>query len=148
MLHFIDINECLNNPCKNQGTCSNNVGGFTCTCKSGWRGKLCENGKLLRNKWVNQKSVSCISYASPSDVDECANNPCKNNGICTNKEGVYSCTCLAGWQGQHCELGNSSNIPTEKNVTTLYILCCSRQSCFLLLKSLFCGAILHDYKYR
>nr|XP_034322617.1 fucolectin-like [Crassostrea gigas] len=36
-----DINECLDNPCQNGGTCSNSDGSFTCTCAGGFTGALC-----------------------------------------------------------------------------------------------------------
>lgn len=40
------------------------------------------------------------------DVDECeSQEPCKNNGTCTNSYGSYTCTCENGWLGQHCQTG-------------------------------------------
>lgn len=32
----------LNGPCKNNGTCYSLIGGYTCTCQSGWQGENCE----------------------------------------------------------------------------------------------------------
>ncbi|KAH3810204.1 hypothetical protein DPMN_138593 [Dreissena polymorpha] len=45
-LHLLpaDINECLQNPCLNKGTCSNTEGSYKCTCPKGWRGANCEYG--------------------------------------------------------------------------------------------------------
>ena len=42
---FLDINECVTNPCENGGTCGNTIGSFTCTCVAGYDGDTCENGK-------------------------------------------------------------------------------------------------------
>ena len=43
-----------------------------------------------------------------SDVDECANGPCKNGGKCTNTPGGYKCTCVGGWYtGRNCDEGES-----------------------------------------
>eukprot|EP00105_Crassostrea_gigas_P039757 XP_019923905.1 PREDICTED: fibulin-7-like [Crassostrea gigas] len=36
-----DINECLDDPCYNGGTCSNNDGSFKCTCAGVFTGALC-----------------------------------------------------------------------------------------------------------
>jgi len=35
-----DINECISNPCENNGTCEDQVNGFTCRCLPGFTGKL------------------------------------------------------------------------------------------------------------
>ena len=37
------------------------------------------------------------------DVNECANNPCKNGAACANLIGSYRCDCKAGYSGNHCE---------------------------------------------
>jgi hypothetical protein len=41
-----------------------------------------------------------------SDIDECSSSPCKNTGTCVDKINGYTCTCLAGYFGTHCETGN------------------------------------------
>ena len=35
---FLDINECSDNPCHVDATCTNTIGSFECTCKRGYRG--------------------------------------------------------------------------------------------------------------
>ena len=37
------------------------------------------------------------------DINECANNPCKNGAVCVNLIGSYRCNCKAGYSGNHCE---------------------------------------------
>ena len=32
-MQCVDINECLNNPCHANATCSNSIGSYKCTCK-------------------------------------------------------------------------------------------------------------------
>lgn len=39
------MNECLNSPCFNGGTCINNAGSFTCNCTDGWEGNECSESK-------------------------------------------------------------------------------------------------------
>lgn len=42
-----DINECESSPCQNDGTCNDQINGYSCTCSDGYNGLLCENGMLL-----------------------------------------------------------------------------------------------------
>ena len=39
-----DVDECLNSPCFNGGTCVNIVGSYQCQCPPEVRGKDCEQG--------------------------------------------------------------------------------------------------------
>ena len=39
------------------------------------------------------------------DVNECANNPCKNGAKCTNTRGGYTCTCDSRFTGKNCDQG-------------------------------------------
>ena len=39
-----DINECASAPCQNDGTCTDNINGYTCTCRDGYEGSNCETG--------------------------------------------------------------------------------------------------------
>ena len=36
--------DCLENPCLHNATCEDNLRNFTCTCKTGFKGRLCEKG--------------------------------------------------------------------------------------------------------
>lgn len=44
-LYSSDADECKENPCKNDAECKNTHGSFTCACKCGWTGMMCEHGK-------------------------------------------------------------------------------------------------------
>ena len=71
---------CLENPCKNAGTCTElGQGDFTCTCAVGSKGKACE----LK--------------------DSCVPNPCDNEAICTEMDEGYHCTCKLGYKGDRCQ---------------------------------------------
>ena len=43
---FTEENKCHPSPCKNGGTCTETEEGFECSCKEGFKGKICE-GKIL-----------------------------------------------------------------------------------------------------
>uniref|UniRef100_A0A3P8V453 Slit homolog 2 (Drosophila) n=1 Tax=Cynoglossus semilaevis TaxID=244447 RepID=A0A3P8V453_CYNSE len=76
---------CLSNPCKNDGTCSNDpVHYYRCTCPYGFKGQNCEE-----------------------PIHACISNPCQNSGTCHLKEGEGSnfwCVCPEGFEGDACEI--------------------------------------------
>ena len=45
----LDVDECLAKPCRNGGTCTNNVGSYTCACAAGWQGHDCDKGRNYTN---------------------------------------------------------------------------------------------------
>lgn len=40
-----DIDDCVKQPCKNNGTCKDGVNSYTCTCQAGFTGNNCETGE-------------------------------------------------------------------------------------------------------
>ena len=42
-----------------------------------------------------------------SDIDDCADQPCQNGGICTDAVNNYTCNCIrtAGYTGKNCSVG-------------------------------------------
>ncbi|XP_076448638.1 uncharacterized protein LOC143285265 [Babylonia areolata] len=38
------------------------------------------------------------------DIDECHPNPCRNGGTCRDVVNSYTCDCLTGFSGAHCEI--------------------------------------------
>ena len=39
------------------------------------------------------------------DIDYCVNHACGNNGSCVDGISNYTCNCLEGFTGDHCETG-------------------------------------------
>lgn len=39
-----------------------------------------------------------------SDVNDCANQPCKNGGVCRDLDGDYTCHCPSPYVGKQCHL--------------------------------------------
>lgn len=50
--------------------------------------------------WLIQIKINIL------DIDECASNPCQNNGTCNDHIYQYTCTCVAGYSGYQCQIGN------------------------------------------
>ena len=74
----VDKDECQDNDCDAQATCTNNVGSYDCTCKKGYTG----NG------------TTC-------DLNECetGSHDCHEFANCKNTIGSHSCTCRDGFPG-------------------------------------------------
>lgn len=71
---------CVSNPCKNGAQCVDHISGFSCVCKPGLTGQLCE-----------------------SHYNRCDSTPCQNGGTCTNGVDTFTCTCARGFIGDTCE---------------------------------------------
>lgn len=63
-------------------------------------------------------------------VDECAVNPCQNNGTCVSTESDYSCECKDGFEGAlTSHLINNSNNETCQRTQGFMETCCSGEFC-------------------
>ena len=40
-----------------------------------------------------------------TDINECASNPCSNNGTCEDLINSFQCNCTGGYNGTVCETG-------------------------------------------
>ena len=109
---FSDRNKCHPNPCRNGGICTgtNDVDGFECTCREGYKGKSCEGKaekeiylKFVYNFLVHVLPLSKLGNFSFSAVNQCSPNPCKNGALCIEKGTKYECTCPLGYKGVTCE---------------------------------------------
>ena len=67
--------------------------------------------ELSKRSWssaVNSSTkISILKTFHISEIDECATNPCLNNGTCVDLFNNYYCNCSAGYNGSHCEIGTS-----------------------------------------
>ena len=48
-----DIDDCASHPCKNNGTCTDRVNGFNCSCAPGFNGIQCETSKYSQNQLIS-----------------------------------------------------------------------------------------------
>ena len=44
--------------------------------------------------------------------DDCASDPCENNATCTDEVNNYTCTCMAGYEGNNCSIGKLDHVPS------------------------------------
>ena len=81
-----DIDECAEDTDGCTQACTNEIGGYSCSCGSGYR--LASNGR------------ECV------DIDECTEGIDGCDHTCTNTIGSYTCSCDSGYilarDGQMC----------------------------------------------
>ena len=46
------------------------------------------------------------NYSFLSDIDDCANVTCRNDGTCVDGVNNYTCSCPVGYSGDFCETGS------------------------------------------
>ncbi|KAK3607491.1 hypothetical protein CHS0354_010303 [Potamilus streckersoni] len=91
----LDVNECLQSPCKNGGYCINNIGSFFCNCSG-----------------TGYTNITCMD-----DIDECSvgTGPCQHEGSCINTNGSYYCKCSREYSGPNCETAIAQVADAELN---------------------------------
>ena len=107
---LLDIDDCVSNLCEHGATCVDGVTEYTCSCALGYSGTYCETGivtvwcvmLLLCLLWTR---CAAYFYCSWSDIDECVNHTCVNNATCVDAVYGYTCSCVDGFTGTHCEVG-------------------------------------------
>ena len=73
----VNINDCSNSPCENDGQCEDGVDGYRCACEPGFTGKRCQH-----------------------TVDDCASEPCQNGATCKDLLDGFQCICRPGFVGK------------------------------------------------
>ena len=58
-----DINECAEVTCDNGATCVDQIANFSCTCRPGYTGRFCQDGKA-KNSYVNLLTLEHAPTAS------------------------------------------------------------------------------------
>ena len=56
--HSTDIDDCITRPCLNDGTCIDEVNGYTCACVDGYEGSICKTGMLTNCLCISNRLCS------------------------------------------------------------------------------------------
>ncbi|XP_017766796.1 PREDICTED: uncharacterized protein LOC108555573 [Eufriesea mexicana] len=104
-----DLDECASselNDCHSSATCSNNWGGFTCTCNPGLKDPHKDD--------PNESGRTCIS---------CPSSYCNNRGSCSYQGDHMQCTCTGNYYGAQCEVdGEVLGVAIGASVAALIII--------------------------
>ncbi|KAB1276879.1 Protein jagged-2, partial [Camelus dromedarius] len=122
-----DIDDCLGQPCRNGGTCIDEVDAFRCFCPSGWEGELCDtnpndclpdpcHSRGRCYDLVNDFYCACDDgwkgKTCHSREFQCDAYTCSNGGTCYDSGDTFRCACPLGWKGSTCNIAkNSSCLP-------------------------------------
>ena len=131
-----DIDECLSDPCLNEGTCYDLPNGvFYCHCPSGYFGPQCEsqtcesdpcqaNNTVECNPPEQGRGFQCICRSGFSgerckivNYNDCAPNPCQNNGTCVDLINDFTCICPPAYTGALCIVNIDECSPNLCNTT-------------------------------
>ncbi|XP_065054811.1 fibulin-2-like [Rhopilema esculentum] len=127
-----DINECTTRThrCSSNAICTNTVGSYKCTCKSGYTGTgtscadlnecrrgthRCSSNALCTNTIGSYRCYCKSGYIGTGfsclDVNECTKGThrCSSNALCSNTAGSYRCFCKSGYTGS----GTSCSVLNE-----------------------------------
>ncbi|XP_045845881.1 adhesion G protein-coupled receptor E2-like [Meles meles] len=99
-----DVNECTSgqNPCHSSTHCLNNIGGYECRCRPGW--------KPVPGSPNGPNNTVC------EDVDECSSMQplCHKSTVCINTVGSYKYRCRRGWEPKPGFRENQLNTTCEE----------------------------------
>ncbi|XP_038559419.1 protein crumbs homolog 1-like [Micropterus salmoides] len=97
----VDINECDSNPCQNGATCENAANSYRCHCpvpepgQEPWGGRDCDVLLVGCQQHQCQHEAECIPV------------------LTDDGEHSYTCLCLPGWTGEHCNTSTTFSFNSE-----------------------------------
>uniref|UniRef100_A0A8C2IXB8 Nidogen 2a (osteonidogen) n=1 Tax=Cyprinus carpio TaxID=7962 RepID=A0A8C2IXB8_CYPCA len=93
-----DVDECAEglSSCGAHSYCVNLPGSHRCQCESGFEfgfdGRTCQGKKHLH-------FLCRLCFVVCADVDECRDQPCHTQALCSNSLGSFHCQCQPGYHG-------------------------------------------------
>lgn len=131
-----EVDDCMNQPCLNGGTCEDIGTGYKCRCPSTFTGKRCDVVAESCDKSPCKNGATCVegqgSYMCicktgytgrncDAEIYECDPNPCQNNGRCIDEVNGFKCVCESGFSGPYCEVNidDCSHQPCKNGATCL-----------------------------
>ncbi len=58
-----EVNECHSNPCQYGGTCTDQIGGYHCTCLAGFTGTECQTGEFYVGHSSNHSTITVLPHS-------------------------------------------------------------------------------------
>ncbi|XP_056627615.1 hyaluronan-binding protein 2 [Triplophysa dalaica] len=120
---FDEPDECIPNPCENNGVCETlKSGGFKCICAEPYIGKKCQDERNVCQN-VNCHNGLCVITQKPpfheckcyppfngpscKKPSACVPSPCLNGGTCVKgrTRSSFKCECPGNYTGRFCQVG-------------------------------------------
>lgn len=112
---------CINNPCQNGATCSNQN---SCACLPHSSGQFCQTCA------GNYSTIAGICTANPCFIPR---NPCLKGGVCTEsptRAGVFTCACVANYtDASFCSTCSPGYYRPNSNSNCILIDLCNPNPC-------------------
>jgi len=112
-MNLADVDECVLNThnCHVNANCTNTLGSFICTCKTGYSG----SGVTCNGKDFFLFSFLFFIYLflfifDEGDGRDCRTNGCQNSGVCISfpQNDTAKCNCFGtGYKGDFCEISKN-----------------------------------------
>ncbi|XP_029986361.1 vitamin K-dependent protein Z-like [Sphaeramia orbicularis] len=95
---YIDGDQCESKPCLHGGNCTDQVGGFSCTCADPHYGQICELGPMTE---PGDRGGPASAPQTEPEVLQCPTaGPTVCQQMCTVSGSAFSCSCLQGFKLQ------------------------------------------------
>ncbi|XP_039255523.2 uncharacterized protein LOC120332359 [Styela clava] len=127
------FDPCDPSPCENGGTCIADGRDFTCLCKKGFEGEVCESPvtpvtdprcivppaasgceiQCVENGDCESNELCCPGGACGTvcmAFDPCDPSPCQHDGICVADGRDFTCKCKLGFMGTFCQITDDVEI--------------------------------------
>ena len=103
---------------------------------------LLHSPRKVIGRFKSERHNYCKCNMDVVDIDECASSPCENGATCTDAVDSYTCHCVAGYTGTHCETGTT----LTKTEQIIYLLgsCTVGESPNTERSELSCGQFHHS----
>lgn len=114
----VDIDNCMNNPCRHGGNCTDRVDDFFCTCPHGYTGATCETGRPLvcHTTTVWDYRLSLIASFRIPDVEQPTTEPPSTEPSSTEQSVIENTTTLTDLRPT--TVANTTYLVTTKDEPT------------------------------